>query len=95
MIGCRRDADEPVFFVRDNGVGIEPRHQERVFALFQRLDPGHDGTGVGLTIVKRVVEAHGGRVWIESEGNGKGTTFCFTLRAGQRGTSTVGPRGRE
>ncbi len=80
-IGCRRDTDEPVFFVQDNGIGIAPRHQEQVFNLFQRLDHHHEGTGVGLTIVKRVVEAHHGRVWVESAGPGRGSTFCFTLPA--------------
>lgn len=78
-VGARRDGDETVFFVRDNGIGIEPRHQERVFGLFERLDPAIEGTGVGLALVKRIVEVHGGRIWIESEGAGRGTTFCFTL----------------
>ncbi len=80
-IGVRNDRDEvvPVIFVRDNGVGIPPRYQERVFRLFERLDPAVDGTGVGLALVKRIVEAHGGRIWIESEEGVAGTTFCFTL----------------
>ncbi len=69
---------EPVLFVRDNGPGIHPRYHETVFGLFERLDPGStDGTGVGLTLVKRIVEFHGGRVGIES--SGRGATVCFTL----------------
>jgi len=69
----------PVLFVQDNGIGIEPRFHEKVFGLFDQLDPLVDGTGVGLALVKRIVEVHGGRVWIESAGSGQGTTVCFTL----------------
>ena len=76
-IGHRKDEKETVFFVRDNGVGIDPPQQEKVFGLFYRLDPKSEGTGVGLTIVKRIIEVHGGRIWIESE-LGKGCTVCFT-----------------
>jgi signal transduction histidine kinase len=78
-IGAREDGDETVFFVRDNGRGIEPRFLEKVFDLFEKLDPGVEGTGVGLALVRRIVEAHGGRTWAESEGPGHGATFCFTL----------------
>ncbi len=67
---------EIVLFVRDNGPGIHPRYQEQVFGLFERLEPdASDGTGVGLTLVKRIVEFHGGRIWIES--SGRGTTMCW------------------
>jgi signal transduction histidine kinase len=65
--------------VHDNGIGIDPRYHERVFGLFDKLDPASDGTGVGLALVKRIVEAHGGRIWVESEGPGQGSTFFFTL----------------
>ena len=65
--------------VRDNGIGIEPRQQSRIFDLFEKLDPGTKGTGLGLALVKRIVEVHGGRIWVESEGAGKGATFRFTL----------------
>ena len=78
-IGCRRVGGEAVCTVRDNGVGIEERHRERVFGLFDKLDPDSEGTGVGLALVRRIVELHGGRVWAESEGAGRGTTICFTL----------------
>jgi two-component system, LuxR family, sensor kinase FixL len=65
-------------YVRDNGIGIAPQFHERIFGLFNRLDPGVEGTGVGLALVKRIVEFHGGQIWIESE-LGQGATFFFTL----------------
>lgn len=65
--------------VRDHGVGIEPRYHDRVFGLFDRLEAGIPGTGVGLALVKRIVDTHGGEIWIESQGNGQGCCFCFTL----------------
>ncbi len=65
--------------VRDDGAGIEPRYHDRVFGLFDRLDPAVPGTGVGLALVKRIVETHGGEIWIESQGDGQGCCFCFTL----------------
>jgi signal transduction histidine kinase len=81
-VGMRCNGAERVFFVEDNGMGIEPRYLERVFNLFEKLDASSPGTGVGLAIVKRVMETHGGRVWAESEGAGRGSRFCFTLPAG-------------
>ena len=80
-IGARSDGDETVCFVRDNGIGIDPCHHDRVFGLFNQLDPQVDGTGIGLALVKRIIETHDGRVWIESAGKGHGSTFCFTLPA--------------
>ena len=81
-IGTFEDAEGTVvIFVRDNGAGIEAEHQQVIFGLFQQLNQGIDGTGVGLTLVRRIVEVHGGKVWVESEGPGRGSTFCFTLGA--------------
>ncbi len=78
-VGVRQDGDETVFYVRDNGMGIEPQYQDKVFGLFDQLNPEKEGTGIGLAMVKRVIEMHGGRIWIESDGAGQGSTFCFTL----------------
>ncbi len=79
-IGTLRSPGEPtVFYVRDNGIGIDPRNQRRVFDLFSQVDAEAEGTGMGLTLVQRIVEVHGGRIWVESAGRGKGSTFFFTL----------------
>jgi len=67
-----------IFYVRDNGIGISSEYFERIFGLFNKLDVKSDGTGIGLALVKRIIEVHGGRIWVESE-LGKGSTFCFTL----------------
>ena len=81
-IGYRTDDadgdDETVFFVSDDGIGIDPGSHEKVFELFYKLDRGTKGTGAGLAIVKRIIEVHGGRIWIESE-KGDGCTVCATL----------------
>jgi signal transduction histidine kinase len=81
-IGARQEPERVVVFVRDNGVGIDPRFHERVFGLFNRLDAAAEGTGIGLALVRRIVEAHGGRAWVESAGPGHGSTFFFTLPKG-------------
>ena len=70
--------DKLIFYVRDNGMGIPREHHERIFGLFDKLDPKSEGTGVGLALVKRIIEVHGGRIWVESEA-GFGSTFYFTL----------------
>ncbi len=85
-IGAVRDGNEVHCHVRDNGTGIEPRHLDRVFGLFDRLDPTVDGTGIGLALVKRIVELHEGRIWVESEGLGHGSTFRLTLPSQQTAT---------
>ena len=79
-IGHRENATEHLFWVSDNGVGIPPDGRERIFQIFRRLhgDESVDGTGVGLTICKRIVERHGGRIWVEEATEG-GSRFCFTL----------------
>lgn len=70
--------EKPIFFVRDNGIGVEPIHHDRIFGLFNKLNADSEGTGVGLALVKRIVEIHGGRIWLKSD-LGKGATFFFTL----------------
>lgn len=78
-IGAVQNAEEFTCYIKDNGIGIEPQFLEKIFGLFDRLDSASDSSGVGLAIVKRIIETHGGRVWAESEGLGHGTTFFFTL----------------
>jgi len=69
---------KPIFYVKDNGMGVAPEFHERIFGLFNKLDAKSEGTGVGLALVKRIIEVHEGRIWIESE-LGQGSTFLFTL----------------
>ena len=72
----------PIFFVRDNGIGIDPQYHDLIFGLFNKLDVQSEGTGIGLSLVKRIIEVHNGSIWIESE-TGKGATFYFTLPSSQ------------
>ena len=74
---------QSLFYVRDNGIGIAPEYHEVVFGLFNKLDPRAEGTGIGLALVKRIVEVHGGQIWVESE-LGKGASFYFTLPTTQK-----------
>ena len=78
-IGALEGAGHVTCYVADNGQGVELKYQEKIFGLFDKLDRGTSGAGVGLALVKRIVETHGGWVWLESDGPGQGAVFYFTL----------------
>jgi signal transduction histidine kinase len=81
-LSALEDAGQWVVTVEDNGVGVAPEHAQRIFGMFARVEPGGDGSGIGLAVCRRVIEAHGGRIWVEPAVGG-GSAFRFTLPRGE------------
>jgi light-regulated signal transduction histidine kinase (bacteriophytochrome) len=80
QISTQKEDNQWIFSVEDNGIGIDPKYADRIFMIFKRLHTNeeYEGTGIGLAITKRIIERHGGNIWVESE-TGKGSTFYFTI----------------
>lgn len=78
-IGSIKKSNENLIFVKDNGIGIEQKNFEKIFNIFEKVDNSNSDAGIGLTIAKEITESHNGRIWVESEGLGKGSTFYFSI----------------
>jgi signal transduction histidine kinase len=87
-IGFQQQGGDTVFFVCDNGIGIDPRYHQKIFSIFEKLDVGTEGTGIGLALAKRIVELYQGKIWVESAGAGLGSCFRFTLPGAFNGVGT-------
>jgi signal transduction histidine kinase len=84
-VGFEGSGREIEFFVRDNGLGIAPEYQTKIFGIFEKLDGDSEGTGMGLAVVKKIVDLYHGKIWVESAGRGTGSIFKFTLPDAVRG----------
>jgi|GEM_PF-5394532 len=78
-IGYTKKNKKYIYYVKDNGIGIDPKYKDKIFNIFDKLDNKTDGSGIGLAIVKRIIKLHTGEIWLESKGKNKGTVFYFTL----------------
>ena len=89
-VRAEEDADWVTVSVCDNGRGVTPEDADRIFRVFEKLDPATEGSGVGLAICRRIAEAHGGTLWVESNGPGTGSRFAFTLAKRRESTTEEG-----